>query len=218
MEITIYMIKCNDENIKDTYIGSTKDFKSRFIKHKSNCNNIKSEKYNLKVYKFIRDNGGFNNWNMIKLEEFITDNNQEKLKKEKYYIKLYESNLNSYSPLRTIEEYKEWYEDNKEQIKEQKKEWYEDNKEKRKKQNKEWYENNKEKIKEHKKEYYEKNKEKLKEYYETNKKYREDNKEQISEKGKEKIKCDCGSIIRKDSLKRHKKTKKHLNLMLEINI
>jgi len=90
---------------------------------------------------------------------------------------------------------KEYYEDNKEYIKEQRKEYREDNKEKIKKRVKDYYENNKEAIAEKKKEYY------------------ENNKEVIAEKLKEKVTCECGCIIRRSHLARHKKSNKHLELM-----
>jgi len=90
-----------------------------------------------------------------------------------------------------------------------KKEYYEDNKEKRK----EYCENNKEKIREKTKEYYENNREKIREKY---KEHYEDNKEKIREKAKEyyennreKIQCECGSIVTKNYLNRHKRTLKH---------
>ena len=50
--------------------------------------------------------------------------------------------------------------------------------------------------------YYEKNKEKKKEYYQKNK-----------EKLKEKITCECGSIVSKSVLARHKKSQKHINYL-----
>ncbi len=67
---------------------------------------------------------------------------------------------------------------------------------------KEYHENNKDKISEKKKEYYEKNKDTIKEYYEKNK-------DTISEKGKKLIQCECGSVLRKSDILRHKKSKKH---------
>ena len=39
----IYKIVCNDLNIKDCYIGSTTSFTKRKNRHKSNCNNKKTE-------------------------------------------------------------------------------------------------------------------------------------------------------------------------------
>ena len=73
-----------------------------------------------------------------------------------------------------------------------------------------WEEDNKEKIKKQDKEYYENN---LEYFKEKQKKYNEKNKEVISEKKKEKITCECGCLIRKDSLKRHQQTKRHIELM-----
>ena len=72
----------------------------------------------------------------------------------------------------------EYYEDNKEKVKEWRKKYYEDNKEKVKEQKKEYYQDNKEKIKEQKKEYYGDNKEKVKE---RKKEYYQENKEKIKE-------------------------------------
>ena len=85
----------------------------------------------------------------------------------------------------------------------------------------------KEQIAEQRKEYREKNKEKIaiyrKIHYEENKdkilekayKYNEKNKEHISEQRKEqrktKVECECGVIITKQHLERHKKSKKHQN-------
>ena len=70
---------------------------------------------------------------------------------------------------------------------------------------KEYYENNKEKLKE----YYENNKEKMKEYY-------ENNKEEINKKISVPITCECGAITTKNSISRHKKTKKHFKLLNKI--
>ena len=56
------------------------------------------------------------------------------------------------------------------------------------------------------KEYREDNKEHIKEYYQKNK-------EQISEQKKEKITCECGCIIGKNDIARHKKSNKHITLL-----
>ena len=101
------------------------------------------------------------------------------------------------------EYYEEYYEANKEELKEKQKEYYEVNKEKkkeynevnkekRKQQMKEYYETNKEELKEkakqHMKEYYEANKEKKKEYYEANKEKIKQYMKQYNEINKEKAK------------------------------
>lgn len=43
--------------------------------------------------------------------------------------------------------------------------------------------------------------------------YREDHKEENALKHKEQITCECGRVIRKNDLSRHKKTQKHQDLM-----
>ena len=48
----------------------------------------------------------------------------------------------------------------------------------------------------------------------TDKEYREKNKEHFKEKNKEKITCECGDYITKCNMLRHKKSKKHIDLMI----
>ena len=65
------------------------------------------------------------------------------------------------------------------------------------------------------------NKNKCKEYEEKHKEKRsaqhkekyKQNKEKISERYKEKITCECGCILSKGDLYKHKKTQKHINIM-----
>jgi len=87
---------------------------------------------------------------------------------------------------------------------------YEDNKEKFKEYQKKYREENKEKLKE-----YEKNRKNKKERSENMKKYRDDNKEKLSKQKKERVECECGSIVNRSDLSRHRKSKKHINLMKE---
>jgi hypothetical protein len=87
-----------------------------------------------------------------------------------------------------------------------KKEYYDDNKEMIKEYKKEYSENNKEIIAEKQKIKYEKNKEIIAEKAKI--KY-EKNKEIILKKQKEKITCECGICISRIHLARHKKSIKH---------
>jgi predicted GIY-YIG superfamily endonuclease len=64
--------------------------------------------------------------------------------------------------------------------------------------------------KEYNKQYRNENKEQEIEYF---KQYYQKNKEKISEKLKEKITCECGCVVNRYNLSRHKKTKKHIELM-----
>ena len=55
----IYKFVCRDKSVKDEYIGSTKNLHQRIKVHKCRCNNSNSSSYNLKVYQFMRVNGGY---------------------------------------------------------------------------------------------------------------------------------------------------------------
>ena len=138
MEIIIYKLYCKNNEIKDCYIGSTRNIKKRIKEHKSCCNNENSEKYNQYKYVYIRENGGFNNWDFKILCKCPKE---DRYKMERWYIEnCKESNLNKYIPTRT---HKEYYQKNKEKIKE----YYEKNKEYKKEYDKEYREKNKEKRK-----------------------------------------------------------------------
>jgi hypothetical protein len=54
----ISKIVCNDLNITD--------FVRRKANHRSDCTNEKKSVYNSKVYKTMRENGGWDNYSMIK--------------------------------------------------------------------------------------------------------------------------------------------------------
>jgi len=143
-ESIIYQITCNDPNITDTYIGSTTDYKTRIRRHKNSCNNEKDNNYNCKVYQFIRENGGFDNFTFNILEECNCENKNDLQKKERYYIQLLKSNLNNNIPTRTQQEYEL---ENRDKILEYQKQYNLDNIEKYK----QYYINNKNKILEYQK-------------------------------------------------------------------
>ena len=206
----IYKLCCKDINITDIYIGHTTDMRRRKNCHKSDCENKNKRSYNLNVYQFIRDNGNWDNWDMIEVERYEAIDGYDARKRERYWVQELKATLNSCIPTRTQKEYKE---NNKEKIKELNKKWLENNKEIIAEKNKEYRKNNLEKIKEKDKKYYENNKEKVSI---KKKEYKENNKGKISEKTKEKITCECGCIIRKDGLKEHNKSKKHINLMSQL--
>ena len=204
----------DDVNI---YVGHTTDFTKRKNCHKNNSMNVNREHYYLKVYNFIRENGGFENWEMLKIEDYPCKDVNEAKNRERYWMKELKPKLNTTEPLRTGKEYyednkerckeyrKEHYEDNKEKILEQNKQWYEKNKEERRKQINEYNQNNMENLKKKQKEWYENNKEKLREKH---KQYNDDNREKRCEK----VNCDkCGSEVSRHSLLRHKKSLKCQN-------
>lgn len=114
----IYMIKCKDENITDCYIGSTINICSRKKYHKCVCNNPDNKAYNYKVYKFIRDNGGFDNFSVEVIKEVEINDKKELRQLEAEQYELLQPSLNCYNPLIQIdmkdyqkEYYKEKYTD-----------------------------------------------------------------------------------------------------------
>ena len=199
----IYKIT-NDYN-DDVYIGSTCDrLVKRFATHKAAAKQEKNK--NIPLYKLI--NGvGFQRFRIQLIEEFPCNDKYELRQKEGYYIRELSKNLNKNIAGRTLKEY---YDNNKEKIKETGKEYRDKNKEQIKESKKEYRDNNKEKIKDEQKQYYEKNKEKI---LEKDKQYYDKNKKKILENQKEKINCVCGSCFRKGNLSRHEKTKKHIEFI-----
>ena len=139
----IYKIVCKDLNITDIYVGHTTNFIKRKASHKSNCNNPNSEKYSLKVYTIIRDNGNWENWDMIEIEKYNCNDRNEAAARERYWYEILQAKLNTDYPNRTNKEYRDCN-------KEKKKEYHIKNKEKINEKTREYYINNKEKIKERK--------------------------------------------------------------------
>lgn len=175
----IYKIICNDENITDCYVGSTANFNKRKFKHKLNCNNPNNDKYNLKIYEIIRENGGWDNWSMLPIaehneitltqsriiEEQYREQLDAKMNSQRAYVsdiqkkeerKQYVANYTEIHKEETVKYKNQWYEANKDRILEKRKAHYEANKEKIAEHQKAYYEANKEKISEQKKQYREK--------------------------------------------------------------
>jgi len=129
---TFYQIVCNDESITQTYVGSTVCLKERIYTHKDKCNNLKSESYNFKVYKFIRANGGWNNFKFIILDTKECIDKYEAYQIEQSYINSMKSELNTISPYTGLtkqeyntqynqenpEYFKQYYQENKKKLNE----------------------------------------------------------------------------------------------------
>jgi hypothetical protein len=202
----IYKLVCNDLEVKEIYVGQTTNFRNRKDTHKRSCRNKKGKKYNLKVYQFIRANGGWESFSMIEIKKFpCTDSNEAK-KRERYWIESLMATLNCQIPSRTQSE---WILDNKEKIAEY---------------HKNLYLANKEQIAEHHKNYNLANKEKLAEH---SKIYREANKIKMAEKNKlvyladrerrnEKSDCPCGGRYTQQNKLTHSKTMAHLAYLANI--
>lgn len=95
----MYRIVCKDLNIIDCYIGSTTNFTERKYNHKYNCLREKGTDYHLPVYKFMRDNGGWFNWEVIWIENFPCSNDREKRQRERFWLEYYKATLNVDNPI-----------------------------------------------------------------------------------------------------------------------
>ena len=71
----IYKLCCNDPSITEIYIGHTTNFIQRKHNHHSSCCNKNLKNYNIYVYQIIRNNGGWDNWSMLKIEHYNCNNN-----------------------------------------------------------------------------------------------------------------------------------------------
>jgi len=74
----IYKICCKqDPNNNFVYYGTTTDLVKRRHQHKINCYNPKKKQYYNSVYQYIRDNGGWDNWEILKVKDFPCDTADE---------------------------------------------------------------------------------------------------------------------------------------------
>lgn len=144
----IYKLVSTDINIKEIYVGSTCNFRTRKWNHKGSCNNETDKNYNLNVYKYIRANGGWDTFDMIQIEEITHDTKQQLHARERYWIEELKATLNKAIPTQTyVEYYAKYYKDNKDILKKKGAEYYEDNKEALKVKRAGYWELNKEALK-----------------------------------------------------------------------
>ena len=142
------------------YIGSTTNFNQRKYKHKYDCNNEKHKSYNTKIYVMIRENGGWEAFDMVLVKKYSCNDYLEAHAEEERIRRELNANMNSIRCFRTEEEYKEY---NKIQAKQ----------------------------------------------------YRETHKEKVEAHKKKKVECECGCILLKNGLPRHKRSHNHLKLLNE---
>jgi len=217
----IYKLQCKAQNGKPLglgcveaswdkfiYIGSTFDKKKRCDGHKYMCNTETKRGHSRLVYKLIRENGGFDNWEMIIIEKKRCESSEELRKLEQMWIDTVGPILNQAKAWVSEEEslktkhagQKRCYEKRREHYKGKASDYYKNNKEKVLKRMKKRNENDEEFKKKRKiyiKEWREKKK-KDPEYMAAQKKKKE--------KYKEKIECDvCGRIVSRGNLSTHKK-------------
>jgi len=91
----IYKICSLDKNLSLNYIGSSTNFKKRESYHKNDCNNPNSKNYNLKIYQIIRDNGGWDMFEILVIEKFPCSTREELNKREEEFRVEYDANMNT---------------------------------------------------------------------------------------------------------------------------
>lgn len=153
MIYVIYKIYCLDNQIDYTYIGHTKSFNTRKSQHKRDCCK-ETLNHNFPIYQIIRQHGGWNNWNMIPIEQLDCELIEAKIR-EQYWIEQQKNKLNTKvafiseedQKIKDHNDFQEYYYSHQQEILDKKKIWRDENKDKIKKNNEDWYEKNKEKRK-----------------------------------------------------------------------
>lgn len=91
--IYFYLIESKDKNINDKYIGQTINFKVR-----KNAHIYQSQTSDIRLYKHIRENGGFDNWDIKIIYSYDCENENVAKQIEQILINFYKANLNTNNP------------------------------------------------------------------------------------------------------------------------
>lgn len=177
----IYKIEHN-ENKELVYVGSTTDFTKRKSQHKTNCNNENNACFNYKVYNMIRENGGWESFQMLEVKKFpCNDSREARAEEERCRVELKATlNMKKAFGADTIQEYKKiWYEENIDKKREQDKKRYQENKDTFLEKQRIYTEENRDVINEKHKAKREENKDF---YKERDRKYYQENKAKINER------------------------------------
>ncbi len=172
------------------YVGATIQLLyKRKSKHKSNYKNWLIDKHcdYITSYEIIK----YGDFDIILLEEYPCDNKEQLHARERYYIE----KLNCVNKNIPGRKKKEYYQDNKIEMREKSKKHYWDNRMKMIEYSRKRYQDNKIKMLEYHRKFYQKNK------------------KIITEKNSEKFTCECGSFIRIISKRNHYKSKKHISFI-----
>lgn len=100
-----YRLVCLDPTVTECYVGHTTNAVNRKRRHKNSCTDENAKGYNFRVYKFIREHGGWVNWEMKIHEYLAVANAVEARLREQHWSKHYKATLNSNVPGRTTAQY-----------------------------------------------------------------------------------------------------------------
>ena len=153
----IYHIVDSDKVVH--YVGSTSNFNSRKSKHKWNCTHEHCKEYNLDIYKYIRENGGFDNFEIIPIRKIDNVSNKTELRiAEREEMEKYTGLKNMRGSYATKEEklqlIRVWQENNSEKYLGKIRQWRQANPAKVVEIHRKYYEANSEKILERKRQRY----------------------------------------------------------------
>ena len=179
-----YKIISKDINQRCLYVGHTTDFVRRRSQHKQACNQPNHQHHDLFLYKYIRDNEGWDNWQMVLIDTHNCENRLHALQTEREYIDNLNATLNQMKPFTTAIEQKE--------------------------KRKVWRDNNREKLN---RQLNVINRRLRKEYPERFREYDRQkwikHKDEIQKRQKQIIKCSCGICFQRTSKARHERSNFH---------
>jgi|TARA_R110000782_G_scaffold257494_1_gene346765 hypothetical protein len=158
----IYHIIDSDKVVH--YVGSTSNMNSRKSKHKYSCNTEHDRAYNLDIYKYIRDNGAWNAFEMVPIRKIENISNKTELCIEE------QAEINKFTNLKNklgsylshedhLEKTRIWHKNNREKVLQHQRSWKLNNPEKVTEQRRKHREANREAINERQRQYYQKQKE-----------------------------------------------------------
>lgn len=184
---------CSNQTDK-VYIGSTvQELEERLRKHQVHYKRfLENKTCYISSFEIVK----YEDVYIELIEEYPCNSKEELEKQEGQIIKNTNNYVNNRIAGRSLAEF---YQDNKEQIKNRIKNYYENNKDIISVKNKLYRNKNKEHIKTR------------------NKLYRQNNKDKLKELASSIIVCECGAEISRSNISQHKKTTKHLDRMKNIN-
>ena len=123
---TIYLLSCKNPLIRDLYVGSTSNLINR-----SNVHANDALTKNSRLYRCIRDTGGFSNWACTPIETIIGTKLEARII-ERHHCEAFHANLNTYKSYRSAAEARvynqthalQYYYENKPAISVQKRQYY----------------------------------------------------------------------------------------------
>ena len=120
----IYKIWCDVDGIDEFYVGSTNDFKRRCSEHLCVYDSPNNREHHKKIYEYIRNNGGFENFYIEVLEKYRCKNKTELRKREQEWINELKPTLNARRAFQSVQDkinynndlHKKYYRENKTEI------------------------------------------------------------------------------------------------------